>query len=104
MTSQAAPLAKIYTYLAEALAATREQELPSWFSKPGRQWPFYTSVTELADQQVNPAYSLAKEAMTALPPCSKNILWEQGEQLFYNYGERALWLNESYYVDGRFPG
>jgi ferredoxin len=97
-------LVEVYTGLSEVLMPSIQAGLPEWVAFSGTQWPFYEACIRLADGLNNPNLDQCALALSEVPVSSLDRRSNEYEALFIGNENPPIWLNESYYVNGRIVG
>jgi TorA maturation chaperone TorD len=97
-------LIEVYTGLSEVLMPSIQAGLPEWVASSGTQWPFYEACIRLADGLNNPNLDQCASTLSEVPVSSLDRRSNEYEALFIGNGNPPIWLNESYYVNGRIVG
>lgn len=97
-------LVEVYTSLSEVLMPSIHAGLPEWMALSGREWPFYEACIRLAGGLENPQLDQCALALSEVPISSLDRRLDEYEALFIGNGNPPIWLNESYYANGRIIG
>ena len=105
MMSSLITQANIYTILAHSLAISDLTNIPAWLVKPGREWPLYSMVQEMADGDKSNAWGKAVSAIERVKTASSiETRLAEYRALFVGSGRPSIWLYESHHTNGRIPG
>lgn len=94
----------MYVALAEVLSSTTRDTLPSWINAPGKEWPLFAPVAQLAHQLADPALGQAVVMMAEVSSSSAKKRRQEYERLFMGESAPPIWLYESHFTNGRIPG
>lgn len=97
-------LIEVYASLSEVLMPSVQVGLPEWLASSGKEWPIYEACVHLAEELENPKLDQCVRALSEIPISSLDRRLDEYEALFIGNGNPPIWLNESYYVDGRIVG
>lgn len=97
-------LIEVYSYLSEVLMPSVHAGLPGWVALSGSDWPLYEVAIRLADEWKTPILDQCVRALSDIEKSSLDYRKSEYESLFIGTGNPPIWLNESYYIDGRIFG
>jgi TorA maturation chaperone TorD len=95
-------LSLLYEGLSGALAI--ESAWPEWLCRPGREWPLWLPVTQLAAQDQWPGMDRVVQAMAAVPAASRPRRQAAYETLLSGSDGPPIPLYESQFLGGRLLG
>lgn len=93
----------LFQALAEALASP-SYGIPEWICAPGREWPLFEPVVQIAARQPDARWGRAVEALAGVDSASPEARRGEYEILFVGRGRPKIWLYECYHINGRIPG
>lgn len=97
-------LIEVYSYLSEILLPSVHVGLPGWVALSGSDWPLYDVVIRLANEWKTPKLDQCIRVLSEIHESSLDKRITEYESLFIGNENPPIWLNESYYLDGRIFG
>ncbi len=97
-------LIDLFTDLAKMLSLKSERDIPTWMSFPGKQWPMFQRLIQIAKVQNNSNWVGVIELLSSLPSSNIENHWKSFEELIAGKTDSQFSFHESKFRQGRILG